>query len=214
MQTFVKYGPLTAVLLVAPFLVTNAYYLHLLVVILIYSILLLGLDIVFGYTGEVSLGHAALLGIGSYTAGIMSLKLGIGMLVALPFGIIVAALFGLVLALPALQVTGPYLAMVTLAFGTIIYTLINEMDFLTNGPLGITLVKPLYWDLRDYADQIPFFRYVDGADQGVQLLLRRARVLVGQPRGDQPAHCQSLRPRVRSAARCADRVGLHGRERL
>ena len=157
MQTFLKYGPLTAVLLVAPFLVTNAYYLHLLVVILIYSILLLGLDIVFGYTGEVSLGHAALLGIGSYTAGIMSLKLGLGMLVALPFGIIVAALFGLVLALPALQVTGPYLAMVTLAFGTIIYTLINEMDFLTNGPLGITLVKPLYWDLRDYADQIPFF---------------------------------------------------------
>ena len=144
-------------LLVLPFVVTNPYYLHLLVVIGIFSILLLGLDIVFGYTGEVSLGHAALLGIGAYTAGILATKLGIGMIPAIPAGIVVAALFGLVLALPALQVTGPYLAMVTLAFGTIIYTLINEMDFLTNGPMGITLTKPLFWDLRDYADQVEFF---------------------------------------------------------
>jgi branched-chain amino acid transport system permease protein len=47
--------------------------------------------------------------------------------------------------------------MVTLAFGTIVYTLINEMDFLTAGPMGITLQKPLWWDLRDYSDQLPFF---------------------------------------------------------
>ena len=148
---------LVAALLAFPLFVTNPYYLHLAVVIAIFSILLLGLDIVFGYTGEVSLGHAALLGIGAYTAGIMAEKLGIGMIPALPVGIAVAAAFGLLLALPALQVTGPYLAMVTLAFGTIVYTLINEMDFLTNGPLGITLHKPLFWDLRDYSDQIPFF---------------------------------------------------------
>ena len=145
-----KFLPLVVVLIAFPFLVTNPYYLHLGIVILIYGVLLLGLDVVFGYTGEVSLGHAALLGIGAYTAGILSLKLGIGLLPALPAGIVVAALFGLLLALPALQVTGPYLAMVTLAFGTIIYTLINEMDFLTNGPLGISLQKPMFWDLRDY----------------------------------------------------------------
>ena len=143
-----KYLLILVVLLTFPFLVTNPYYLHLGIVILIYSILLLGLDVVFGYTGEVSLGHAALLGIGAYTAGILSLKLGIGLLPALPAGIAVAAIFGLLLALPALQVTGPYLAMVTLAFGTIIYTLINEMDFLTNGPLGISLQKPMFFDLR------------------------------------------------------------------
>ena len=157
MTSFLKTGPFVIALLAVPFLLTNPYYLHLTVVIMIFSILLLGLDIVFGYTGEVSLGHAALLGIGAYTAGILSVKLGIGMLPAIPAGIAVAALFGLLLALPALQVTGPYLAMVTLAFGTIIYTLINEMDFLTNGPMGITLTKPLFYDLRDFADQIPFF---------------------------------------------------------
>ncbi len=157
MKSLTRYGVLLALLLVFPFLVTNPYYLHLGILITIYSILLLGLDVVFGYTGEVSLGHAALLGIGAYTAAILNFKLGITMFPAIPAGIVVAALFGLVLALPALQVTGPYLAMVTLAFGTIIYTLINEMDFLTNGPMGITITKPIYWDLRDYAASVPFF---------------------------------------------------------
>ncbi len=157
MPSILKYGLFVAALLATPFFITNAYYLHLVVVILIYSILLLGLDIVFGYTGEVSLGHAALLGIGAYTAAILGWKLGLGVIPAIPIAIVVTAGFGLLLALPALQVTGPYLAMVTLAFGTIVYTLINEMDFLTNGPMGITLQKPLWWDLREYADQLPFF---------------------------------------------------------
>ena len=149
-----KYVPVVLGLAVFPFFMLGLgqlgqYYLHLGIVILIYGVLLLGLDVVFGYTGEVSLGHAALLGIGAYTAGILSMKLGVGLLPALPAGIVVAALFGLLLALPALKVTGPYLAMVTLAFGTIIYTLINEMVFLTNGPLGISMQKPMFYDLRD-----------------------------------------------------------------
>ena len=155
MTALLKAGLFIIVLAALPFVVTNPYYLHLVVVILIYSILLLGLDIVFGYTGEVSLGHAALLGIGAYASAILAMKFGIGLLPSIPVGIVAAALFGMVLALPALQVTGPYLAMVTLAFGTIIYTLINEMDFLTNGPMGITLQKPLWWDFRDAAEGWP-----------------------------------------------------------
>ncbi len=68
--------------------------------------------------------------------------------VTLPAAIGVTAVFGAMLALPALRVTGPYLAMVTLAFGTIVQILINEMDFLTNGPLGISLRKPMFFDHR------------------------------------------------------------------
>lgn len=106
--------------------------------------MLLGLDIVVGYTGEVSLGHAALFGIGAYTAGCFKLHFGLGLLLALPASLVIAAAFGLILALPALRVTGPYLAMVTLAFGTIVQILINEMTDLTNGPLGITLRRPIW----------------------------------------------------------------------
>ena len=124
----------------------NPYYIHLMVMIGIYAILLLGLDIVVGYVGEVSLGHAALFGIGAYTAGVLNFQLGVPFLLAIPASIAVTALFGALLALPALRVNGPYLAMVTLAFGTIIQILINEMTFLTNGPLGISLRKPILFE--------------------------------------------------------------------
>ncbi|MBV5333539.1 ABC transporter, partial [bacterium] len=69
-------------------------------------------------------------------------KLGAPLWLIIPASIGVTAGFGALLALPALRVTGPYLAMVTLAFGTIIQILINEMDFLTEGPLGIKVPKP------------------------------------------------------------------------
>ncbi len=128
-----------------PTLWPNPYYIHLMVVIGIYAILLLGLDIVVGYVGEVSLGHAALFGIGSYTAGVLHFQLAVPFLLAVPASIAVTGLFGAILALPALRVNGPYLAMVTLAFGTIIQILINEMTFLTNGPLGLSVRKPIWF---------------------------------------------------------------------
>ena len=134
-----------AVAALLPALWSNPYYIHLMVVIGIYAILLLGLDIVVGYVGEVSLGHAALFGIGSYTAGVLNFQLGVPFLLAVPASIAVTGLFGALLALPALRVNGPYLAMVTLAFGTIIQILINEMTFLTNGPLGLSVRKPIWF---------------------------------------------------------------------
>jgi ABC-type branched-subunit amino acid transport system ATPase component/ABC-type branched-subunit amino acid transport system permease subunit len=131
-----------ALLALLPLGVHNPYYIHLVETIMIYAIVLFGLDIVVGYTGQVSLGHAGLFGIGSYTAGVLVMKLAAPLWITLPAAIAVTAGFGALLALPALRVTGPYLAMVTLAFGTIIQILINEMTFLTEGPLGIKLAKP------------------------------------------------------------------------
>jgi branched-chain amino acid transport system permease protein len=133
-----------------PFLVSSPYYLHLLVLIMIFSIVTLGLDVVFGYTGEVSLGHSALVGIGAYTAGTLALHFHINFWWSLPAGAALATGFGALLALPALRVTGPYLAMVTLAFATIVQILINEMTFLTNGPQGISLSRPQVFDWRPW----------------------------------------------------------------
>jgi len=130
-------------LLVVPLITPNPYYIHLIETIMIYSILLFGLDIVVGYTGQVSLGHSGLFGIGAYTVGVLFLKFSAPFWIILPASILVTALFGAVLALPALRVSGPYLAMVTLAFGTIIQILINEMTFMTEGPMGIKISKPL-----------------------------------------------------------------------
>ena len=152
-------GLVVLALAAAPFLV-GTYYLDLMTTIAIYAILLLGLDIVFGYTGEVSLGHSALFGVGAYAAGCLVhhhllvggvAPAGIDVIIGVVLGTIIAAAFGWVLAMPALRVTGPYLAMVTLAFGTIVAILINEVTDLTNGPLGITLNRPLFVDLKPLA---------------------------------------------------------------
>lgn len=142
-------------LLALPFVVTSPYYIHLFATIAIFAIVAVGLDVVFGYTGEVSLGHSALFGIGAYTAAILNFQLGLSFGWAIPCGMVVSAGFGALLALPALRVTGPYLAMVTLAFGTIIQILINETVGLTNGPLGIKLTRPLFYDWRALGDTIP-----------------------------------------------------------
>ncbi len=144
-----------ALLLAFPLAVHNPYYIHLVETIMIYAILLFGLDIVVGYTGQVSLGHAGLFGIGAYTAGVLVMKLSAPLLVVIIAAIGVTAFSGALLALPALRVTGPYLAMVTLAFGTIIQILINEMTFLTEGPMGIKLLKPLLFGYQ--LDERGFF---------------------------------------------------------
>ncbi|ABM56393.1 branched-chain amino acid ABC transporter ATP-binding protein/permease [Verminephrobacter eiseniae] len=134
--------PGLALLAAMPLFIGNPYYIHMIGTIMIYAILLFGLDIVVGYTGQVSLGHAGLFGVGAYTAGVLFLKLGAPLWLIMVACIGVTAVFGALLALPALRVSGPYLAMVTLAFGTIIQILINEMGFLTEGPLGIKIPKP------------------------------------------------------------------------
>jgi branched-chain amino acid transport system permease protein len=157
---------LCATALALPFVVTSPYYLHIIATAAIFSIVTIGLDIVFGYTGEVSIGHAALFGIGAYTAGSLFMHLEWGFWPALAIAPFVAAFFGAILALPALRVTGPYLAMVTLAFGTIVQILINEMTDLgpwlghfdlTHGPRGITLTTPVFYDWRGLGDAIPLF---------------------------------------------------------
>jgi ABC-type branched-subunit amino acid transport system ATPase component/ABC-type branched-subunit amino acid transport system permease subunit len=137
-----------ALLAAVPLFTSNPYYVHMIGTIMIYAILLFGLDIVVGYTGQVSLGHAGLFGVGSYTAGVMFMKLGAPLWLIIPASVAVTAGFGALLALPALRVSGPYLAMVTLAFGTIIQILINEMTFLTEGPLGIKIPKPSLFGMQ------------------------------------------------------------------
>ena len=132
----------------APFYLHNSYYIHMIGTIMIYAILLFGLDIVVGYTGQVSLGHAGLFGVGSYTTGVLFFKLGAPVWVILIASVGITSVFGAILALPALRVTGPYLAMVTLAFGTIVQILINEMTFLTEGPLGIKVPKPNIFGMK------------------------------------------------------------------
>ncbi len=132
-----------AALALLPLVLPNAYDLHLCGTVMIYAIVLIGLDIVVGYTGQLSLGHAGLFGVGAYAAGTLVHHLGAAWWLTLPAAVAAAAAAGALLALPALRVTGPHLAMVTLGFGSIVQILLSEMSFLTEGPQGIALTRPV-----------------------------------------------------------------------
>lgn len=132
-------GALVLLLAALPVAIGNPYYVHLAGGVLIFAVALLGLDLVVGYIGEISLGHAGLFGIGAYATGLAGVELGLSVPAALAMGMLCTAALSALLAIPSLRVAGPYLAMVTLAFGAVLQILLNEMDFLTRGPLGLKL---------------------------------------------------------------------------
>ena len=100
-----------------------------------------GLNILLGLTGQVSLGHVGFYAIGAYTVAILTLK-GVDFWIALPLAGVIAGIVGFVLALPALRVTGPYLAMVTIAFAFIIQHGTIEWRALTGGANGLMGIAP------------------------------------------------------------------------
>ncbi|MGO9566391.1 MAG: branched-chain amino acid ABC transporter permease [Desulfomonilaceae bacterium] len=128
-----------AVLASLPFLVGN-YTLYVLNLIAIHAIVAIGLNILVGYTGQISLGHAGFFAIGAYSCVLLMVKGGLPFLVALPAAGVVAALFGFMLGLPSLRLEGPYLAIATLGFGMAVTQIISHSDF-TGGHMGIHAPK-------------------------------------------------------------------------
>ena len=100
-----------------------------------------GLNILVGLTGQISLGHVGFYAIGAYTVAILTLK-GISFWIALPLAGVIAGAIGLLLSLPALRVSGPYLAMVTIAFAFIVQHLSIEWRELTGGSNGLMGLPP------------------------------------------------------------------------
>jgi branched-chain amino acid transport system permease protein len=99
-------------------------------------IVTLGLDILVGWTGQISLGHAGLYAVGAYTTALASTRLGLPFWLSAPLGVALAGLVGAALAIPSLRARGPYLAMVTIAFGFMAEVTSNRWS-LTGGPMGI-----------------------------------------------------------------------------
>ncbi len=126
-----------AAVLILPLLLPNNYIIQIVNMIGIFAIVGTGVNILTGYTGQLSLGQAAFYGIGAYTTALLNTKLGLPFLVVLPASILVTALFGVVLAIPALKVRGSYLALLTIGFGEIVRMVLVNWISLTNGPAGV-----------------------------------------------------------------------------
>lgn len=123
--------------------VSNPYYIQLLTFIGIYTILALGLNMLMGYAGQISLGHAAFYGLGAYTSAIATVHWNWSPWAALPLALLLTAVVAFLIALPMLKLTGFYLGMGTLGFGMIFYVMFREWTTFTGGASGLVGIPSL-----------------------------------------------------------------------
>lgn len=113
------------------------YILHLLIVINIYLILAFSLNLLVGYTGLLSVAHAAFYGIGAYISTLLVIQLGMNFFIALPLSIILAMLLSLLISAPSIRLKGDYFILATIGFQAVIYGILYNWVSLTRGPYGI-----------------------------------------------------------------------------
>ena len=124
-------------MLTLPLWLADPYFLHVVIMAGVFGVLALSLNLLLGYTGQLSLGHAAFFGIGAYTSALLTLRLEWSFWLALPCAIALAGLAGFLIGRLALKLRGAYFVLVTISFaGVIALVSLNWME-LTNGPLGL-----------------------------------------------------------------------------
>lgn len=132
-----------------PQVVADQYFMTIVIKIGVYMMLALGLNLLTGYTGLVSLGHAGFVAVGAYTASLLSVKVGLGFFSSMVAGVVISGLVGLVLGLPTLRLSGTYLSIVTLGFGEIVKMVAMNWSAVTNGTLGVkNIPKPSLFGLK------------------------------------------------------------------
>src|SRR5437016_11911864 len=127
----------TTAALTLPLWLESPYFLHVVIMAGIFGVLALSLNLLLGYTGQLSLGHAAFFGIGAYTSALLTLKLDWSFWPALAAAVAVAGAAGFVIGRLALKLRGAYFVLVTISFAGVISLVSVNWIELTNGPLGL-----------------------------------------------------------------------------
>lgn len=146
LESIFAWWPLLVVMLAFPFF-AGEYRIYQMSLIFAYIVILLGLNILVGYSGQASLGHSAFVLIGAYVTILMNNgNLGVEwpLYVTIPLGGLAATCFGLILGLPAIRVKGPYLGLITLGFASIVPLILKSQYLIeySGGPNGVSLVTP------------------------------------------------------------------------
>jgi branched-chain amino acid transport system permease protein len=178
LAAIVLVGALT--MLVLPYILST-YYLGLVIQMMIFALFAMSLDLLLGYAGLPSLGHAAYFGLAAYTTGLLALRLDWNLWFALPAGLLLAVLTATLFGLLALRTRGSYFLMITLALSQVVWGIAFGWRTLTGGDDGLPDVpRPdlgLPWSL---ADSTPFYYFVLIFTAGGMLLLVR---IVASPFG-------------------------------
>lgn len=150
-----SYGVLAALLILAPFAL-GGYLVSQLVFVFIYALVGVSLTVLTGFTGQVSLGHAAFLAIGAYTAAFLQSK-GVPFIVYFPAAAIITGLVGMLVAIPALRLSGIYLVIATIAFGFIVEEVAARWEHVTNGNEGMRVKTLDFFGLTVPRDEPGFY---------------------------------------------------------
>lgn len=135
-----------------------AHYVDVMIFAGIYCMVTLGLSMLMGYAGQVSMAQAAFFGIGAYTSGILTTKCGFNPWAAMPLGALLSAGVAWLVGIPALRLKGHYLAMATLGFGVIVYIVLGEEVNLTGGPSGLSDIPGLrFFGIKITSDQAWYY---------------------------------------------------------
>lgn len=138
-----------------PQVMDNPYYLGIINYMILYCILCLGLNLILGYAGLLSFGHAAFYGLGGYTTAILMTRHGLGFFPCLLLSGVVAMVFGILLGIPTRKVRGDYFCLLTIAFGEIFRLVVQAWIDFTNGAMGIVgipIPSILGWSIRTEMD--------------------------------------------------------------
>lgn len=160
-------GAWTFVLLLAivvpPFV--GGYLTSVLILIAVWAILCVGINLIYGYTGQLSLGHAAFFGIGAYAFGLLTTKVQMGFWPALLAAIVVTGILGFLIGIPALRLRGPHFILVTLGFGVIVSVILVAWVELTGGANGLGGIPkptaiPLPWGKLSFDSLLPMYYFI------------------------------------------------------
>jgi branched-chain amino acid transport system permease protein len=141
---------------VIPF-ITSPYNLYILNSIGIYAIAAIGLNLLIGYTGQISLGHGAFFGVGAYTAAILATKTGFPIWLSVPAAGIVTAAVGIVFGLPSARLKHLYLLIATLAGQFIIEYVLVQWESLTGGAEGISIIGATFLKIDLGTDRAVYY---------------------------------------------------------
>jgi branched-chain amino acid transport system permease protein len=136
-------GLLGVTILLFPSLSGNVYFLTVMIFVGIHVLVALGLTMLMGFAGQLSLCQAAFYGIGAYGSAVFSVKVGLPTMLSIPLAVALACSVALVLGIPALKLRGHYLAMATLGFGEIVNIVFKEWGSITGGPSGFVGIPKL-----------------------------------------------------------------------
>lgn len=142
-KDIIYFATLALIIILIPVFTESKYYFIVLNVIGLNTIVVVGLNLLIGFAGQISLGHAAFYGLGSYFSGVLTLNYGFPLWPAMVVGMLATGAIAYLVGYPSLKLRGHYLVMATLGFSIIVYILLGELEQFTGGHDGLIGIPPL-----------------------------------------------------------------------